>query len=227
MGIGCSSMEEAADQMVRPLYDTTRDRATGERTCALVRLFKTHPFETLQSDLQAFATKILGRPPESPAMKCLTLLATAGDRPEWNSRRDSAGHQAIPLASEKLVGQAPMISNLILQFGLEIRSVVQPNHGLFLDLEQKSFNVFHVAEARGSPYLPAQEEFVIPCGIRSVLGFGGILPAGDLFAIILFSKVFIPRETAGMFKTLALSAKLAILPFVSGPIFAGPRQSVE
>ena len=32
--------------------------------------------------------------PESLAT-ALVLLATAGDRPEWNARRASAGHQAI------------------------------------------------------------------------------------------------------------------------------------
>jgi len=56
----------------------------------------------------------------------------------------------------------------------------------------------------------------VPFGIRSVIGFGGMLPSGNLFAVILFTKVPIPRETADLFRPLALSVKLAILPFDSG-----------
>ena len=68
-------------------------------------------------------------------------------------------------------------------------------------------------EAKGSPFVPAQEEFVIPFGIESVLGFGGVLPSKELFTVILFSKQKISRETAELFKSLALSLKLALLPF--------------
>ena len=90
---------------------------------------------------------------------------------------------------------------------------------LMMDAEQRTYNVFYVPEARGSPHIPAQTDFVVPVGIRSVLGFGGLLPPGDLFAVILFSKVPIPRQTSELFKPLALSAKVAVLPFATGPIF--------
>ena len=81
------------------------------------------------------------------------------------------------------------------------------------ELAGKRHGVFHVEHAVGSPYIPAQQEFVIPFGIHSVLGFGGMLPSGNLFVVILFSKVHIPRETADMFKPLSLSVKLTVLPF--------------
>ena len=38
-------------------------------------------------------------------------------------------------------------------------------------------------------------------------------------ALIIFSKVHIPKTTADMFETLALSVKMAVLPFVYGPVF--------
>jgi hypothetical protein len=50
-------------------------------------------------------------------------------------------------------------------------------------------------------------------GIRSVLGFGGSLPTGDLFAIILFSKVAIPEASADRFKTVALDVKSGFFKF--------------
>jgi PAS domain S-box-containing protein len=46
------------------------------------------------------------------------------------------------------------------------------------------------------------------------------LPGGELFTIIMFSRVTIPRETADMFRTIALGVKLALIPFVCGPVFA-------
>ncbi len=219
LGAGAASLEQVAGRIVRHLYENLVDSQSGKRSCAMIRFYTTHPFGELDDELRKFAHSMLGEHSESPAMKCLVLLATAGDRPEWNQRANSAGHKAIPLPSEKIVAQFPMISQLLSQFGLEIGSVLKPDPAIIMDYEQKTFNVFHVSEAVGSPYIPAQTEFVIPLGIRSVLGFGGMLPSGELFASIMFSKVHISSETAHMFETLALSAKLAVLPFAGGRIF--------
>jgi hypothetical protein len=221
LGKGATSMEQVAERIVRYLYDNLIEQKTGAKACALVRLFKTHPYGELDQELAAFARGLLGSQAQVPtATKCLILLATVGDKPEWNTRVASVGHQAIPLPSEQVVAQIPMISHLIRQFGLDVRTVLEPEAKLILEMDQKSFNVFHVAEARGSPYIPAQDGFVLPCGIRSVLGFGGMLPSGDLFATILFTKIPVARETGDLFKTLALGAKMALLPFVRGPVFA-------
>jgi len=77
-----------------------------------------------------------------------------------------------------------------------------------------------VPEAVGSPYIPAQKEFVIAHGVRSVVGFGGVLSTGDLFAVIMFAKVSIPRETADAVKALALSVKEAAQHLATKPLFA-------
>jgi two-component system, NtrC family, sensor kinase len=106
------SMEEVAERIVRYLYDHLVDGRTGERACALVRFWKTHPYGGLDEDLRRFAREMLGRPPESPALKCLILLATAGDRPEWNRRERSRKHKAIPLSNEETIQQAPLIVQL-------------------------------------------------------------------------------------------------------------------
>jgi hypothetical protein len=113
-----------------------------------------------------------------------------------------------------------MIAQLINQLGLRVDWLVETNTGVLLDQDQHSFNVFHVPDAPGSPHIPAQSEFVEPYGIRSVLGFGGVIPTGELFAVILFSKDPIPRETADMFRTLALNVKVALLPCVGQRVFA-------
>jgi hypothetical protein len=213
LGDGAESLEDVATRITHYLYEHLRDTHTGERGCALVRFYKTHPFSGLSAGLQGFALQILRGHPVSVDMKCLTLMATVGEQPEWNARHTSVGHQAIPLPSPEIVAQVPMIANLIQQFGLEIHTVLQPDPQLLMELEQKSYNVFHVPQAVGSAYIPVQQAFVIPFGIQSVLGFGGMLPSGNLFVVILFSKAHIPRETADLFKPLSLSVKLAVLPF--------------
>jgi len=217
-GFGCASMEEAASRVVRYLYEGLRNPGLEEPACALVRMFVTVPFDALETSQQAFASNILGGPPASPSMKCLTLLATAGDLPDWNSRSTSRGHQALPLPSAEAVSRSPMIAQLIRQLGIEISALLSDT-GLVIDAAQHTFNVFYVGDAKGSGFIPAQQEFVIPHGIRSVLGFGGLLPSGELFATILFSKTHIPREVADLFKTLALNVKVALLPFAATKIF--------
>jgi len=218
LGQGSASMEGTAGKIVRHFYDGLVD-AEGERASALVRFYKTHPFRDLDGELQGFALDLLGGTPPSPELKCLVLLATAGDKTEWNSRKSSQGHKAIPLPNEEAVHQAPMVRSLINQLGIPLGMVIRPEPGFLLDMEQRTYNVFLVQEALGSAYIPAQREFVIPCGIRSVLGFGGLLPSGEMFAVIMFFKVPITRQTADLFKALSLSVKMALLPF-DGAVFS-------
>ena len=185
-----------------------------------MRLYKTHPYGGLGPELRGFAQGILGHAPESDDMKCLTLLATAGEREEWNDRGKSVGHKAIPLPSKGFVSNIPMISRLVSQFGLDVNAVIRPDPNLIVDLEQREYNAFHVPEAVGSPYIPARNEFVLPHGVLSVLGLGGILSTGDLFAVIMFAKVHVPRESSDVAKSLTLSVKEAIQPFAEGQVFA-------
>lgn len=212
IGAGASSMEEVAGRIVRRLYESLSD-GKGGRASVLVRLYKTHPYGKLDGDLQGFAREMLGGDPPSPDMKCLVLLATAGAEPAWNSRKSSRGHRAIPLPSEEAVSQAPMVLNLITQLGLSVNMVIRPEPALLLDMEQRTYNVFHVPEALGSPFIPAQQQFVVPYGVRSVLGFGGLLPSGEMFAVIMFFKVPVSAESANLFKALSLNVKMAVLPF--------------
>lgn len=219
-GANASSMEEAADAIVRALRAGLLVAGGGGPACALVRLFVTLPYERLQPSLQEAAKRALGGREPEPAMKCLTLLASAGELEAWNSRHRSVAHQALPLASEESVARSPMIAQLIRQLGVEVGALISADPSLMTDVGQHTFNVFHVAEAKGSPYIPAQEEFVIPFGVRSVLGFGGLLPPGELFATILFSREPISREVAELFRTLALNVKVALLPFTGDRVLA-------
>jgi len=212
------TMESAARRVCRVLYDELV-APDSSKACVLVRCYKTHVYAKLDPELQAFARNVLQGETAAPSMRCLTLLGTVGAEAAWTSRRASVGHQAIPLPSAEMIEKAPMIAQLIRQFGLRLADVAQPTTDLVRDLAGKTYGVFHVAEAPGSPYIPAQTDFVARYGVRSVVGFGGSLPSGDLFAVILFARVPISSEAADRFRNLALDVKSGFFPYREGKIF--------
>jgi hypothetical protein len=228
LAAGAATMEESAQRICRYLYAefgnvsaaAGADTAYGGGDCALVRLYKTHPYARLDAPLRRFADKALGEIPRPPALRCLTLLATAGDEAEWNSRETSRGHRAIPLPSPKIVERAPMVAQLIRQFGLDLADIISPSTDFVREMTGRSYGVFHVEDAAGSPFIPAQVEFVERYGIRSVVGFGGALRSSDIFAVILFSRVHITPEVAERFRTIALDVKSALFKFEEDQVFS-------
>jgi hypothetical protein len=217
---GGRSMEQTAQRAARFFRDGFRDEAAadGDRQCVLARVYRTMRYDRLDPELRAFADRLMHTATPAPAMRCLCLLASAGDRAEWNDRRESRGHQAIPLPSPEMVEQAPMIAGLARQFGLELSSLVSPSQEL-ADLGGKTYGVFHVEEALGSSLIPAQNEFVVPFAVRSVVGFGGGLRSGDIFAVILFTRVPVTRDAADRFRSLALDVKTAFFDFDETSVF--------
>ncbi|MFN2635419.1 MAG: hypothetical protein ABR585_00110 [Gemmatimonadaceae bacterium] len=220
-----STLEEAAQHVCHFFYDEMRE-PNGDRASALVRCYKTHPYGALEPDLQQFARRTLGEEKPRSTMKCLTLMATSGQNVAWNSRFLSQGHRTIPLPSPEIVQKAPMISQLIKELGLELSNVLQPSPDVVKELAGKQHGVFHVEHALDSPYIPAQQEFVVRYGISSVLGIGGMLPIGDLFAVILFTTVHVPVSTADRFRSLALDVKAGFSRFRENNVFDARQPSV-
>ena len=211
-GEGQAGFTAAGEAIVSFLHERLVDEA-GQRASVLTRLFKTHPYHGLGPELKSLARSGLqGREPAA-RMNCLVLVATKGSEPAWNDRRLSHEHRVIPLRDADFIRRAPMISRLMGQLGLTPEEIVAPDPALMRERERKQFNVFFVPEAGGSPYVPAQEGFVAPHQVRSVLGFGGSLPSGNVFAVILFLRAAISPETADLFKPLALSVKAALLDY--------------
>ncbi|MFD0633494.1 hypothetical protein ACFQ9X_19940 [Catenulispora yoronensis] len=168
----------------------------------------------------------------------LTLLATSGDHPHWADRRNSRDHQAIPLSASDVVRRAPLALALLdrllgLQPPPEPAAPPAPRSpgphgsngaggagggasggaggeqspGLSARLRDR-FDVFHVPEALGSPYVPTPE-FVRDYQIRSAIALGAVLDSGgpehpdlpgvrntSLYTALLYSRVRIPAETA-------------------------------
>lgn len=212
---GAATVSEAAQAIVAYLYEECGHPGAA-RSCALVRFYKTYCLADLEPRLQVFAKEQLRGIDASSRMKCLTLVATIGQEPRWCDPRQSVGHQAIPLPSTQIVEGAPMIAQLIREMGLDISDVLAPREELIHESAGRSYNVFHVERALGSPYIPAQEDFVKRYGIRSVLGFGGLVGEGDFFAVIMFARGPIPAASAARFRNIALDVKAVIHPLVVG-----------
>lgn len=224
-GFNADSMEDVAKTATRFLYENMLDKRAGTRACALVRIFKTHSFDALGKDLKSRIETSQDRHiTYFPGMRCMVLLATAGDLPEWNDRIQSKNHQAIPLPSPEIVGKMPMISQLLKQLNFNLTTITKPSSSLFLDPEESNFGVFFIPEAQDSPHIPDQETFVRKHKVQSVFGFGAMLPSNNMFAAVLFSKVPISRESANFFKTFALSLKVALVPFDGLNLFNESRE---
>ncbi|MGB3514488.1 MAG: ATP-binding protein [Microcoleaceae cyanobacterium] len=219
LGKDTDSMEAVSQKIIQYLYHNIVSKQTREKSCVLIRLFQTIPYQNLTSELQGSASKLLVDRPAKPNLKCLTLLASAGEKLEWNSRYKSSGHKAIPLANKEAIAKIPMISQLIQQLGLDPGDMLEPDPNFLIDLEQRIYNVFYVPDALGSSYIPAQTSFVIPFNIKSVVGLGGLLPSGNMFVVLMFLKVTISKFTIDLLKPLALNIKIAISPFDQGKIF--------
>ena len=233
---GASSMEEASYRMVRVLYENILDPATGETTTALVRFYKTHPYDQLDAELQQFARDFLGSEPPADGLHCLTLLGTAGDIPEANDRAYSKIHQALPLAGAELVSGIPMLGPLVNRLGIDLDAVMRPDPLL---AGKTTLNAFYAPETVGSPEMAVQNvsvprrhaeifedmakyagEFAAQYDLKSFLGFGDLLSSGELFFILVFTKVTVPRSVAETLKGMAGYVKDAVEPFVGNKVFA-------
>ena len=210
------SMEESAQKTVGLLWDELQAEDGGP-ALALVRLYKTHPYGELPEELRTFARGVMEEDPV-PETRCLTLLATRGLEPGWNDRRESAGHKAIPLPSVEFIRRLPMIAGLIDQIGVDLADVVRPDRERIGQLARKNYDVFHVPDAVGSEFVPAQD-FVETHGVVSALGLGGVLFSGDFYAVVMFSTVPISADVADRLRILSLATRVSLMPF-STRVFA-------
>ena len=200
------SMTEAAQAIVTSLHE----RWSG--SVVLARLYVTVRHRNLPRALQEIANQAHGAPLD-PTVPCLTLVGTAGAEPAWCDPARSQGHRAIPLGAAQVVRERiPMVGGLLDQLDVDIDSVVDLTAERALVLHHREYGVFHVPDARGSSLIPAQD-FVDRYDVRSVVGCGGGLPSGEVFALVAFARQAIDEKTTGLFRTLAYGIKAALVPF--------------
>ncbi|MEY9933073.1 serine phosphatase RsbU (regulator of sigma subunit) [Catenulispora sp. GP43] len=243
---GATSMEEGSAAIVEWLRHAFTDPATGRPAFALARMFHTVTWDRLTPDLRSYVgTRDPAAAANDDGLPYLTLLATSGDHPHWSDRRNSRDHQAIPLSASDVVRRAPLALALLDRLlGLQPAPDPVPARphgaevpGLSARLRDR-FDVFHVPEALGSPYVPTPE-FVRDYQIRSAIALGAVLDSGgpdhpdlpgvrntSLYTALLYSRVRIPAETATHFRTLAAAIRLALTPLLTVPLFAPSAPAV-
>ena len=215
-GIGdrAQSVEDASQQIVDFLHDNLAlapDQQTT-RASVLTRLFITRLYSELNEDQKNSVRFLLQADFPREDFNCLTLIASRGDEPQWNSPKNSENHKAIPLLNAEQVNKLPMVASLLKQLGVEVHDFIKTRKEIMLDPDRRqNYGIFLVPQALGSPAIPDQEHFVKPYGIQSVFGFGGRLMPGYLFSVILFTRCQITREKAELFRTLALNARVSLL----------------
>ena len=206
--MGATSMEQVAVTVVRLISEATVSE-TDEASCVLVRCFVTIGRSRLPGHL---ARVVEPYEDDDHDDQFLVLLATEGIEAEWCDRRRSQHHQVIPLAGNATSVTFPMVIRMFRQFGCPVPSLA--SHGAaFVEPAEHAFGVFHVEDASGGSAIPNQD-FVAKYRVASVVGVGGRLPAGEVFAVLIFSRDPIDRQVAELLQPLAMSIKLAFLPVV-------------
>lgn len=214
-----NSLEDAASVVTAELRASLWDGQADRSAVVLARFYRTVDFGELEPGLREFALAAAGRQELLQSTKCLTLMGTAGEAPEWNARKDSRRHRAIPLTSTEVVERLPMVARLIRDLGMTVEGAVQGRWDP-QDVERVGQGrVFYVQDAVGSEAVP-DRDFVRDFGIRSVVGFGGPLKSGDFWAIILFTRVAVDPSVAPLFRFLATDVKIGLLPVLTKRLFA-------
>ncbi|HEY0485804.1 MAG TPA: GAF domain-containing SpoIIE family protein phosphatase [Mycobacteriales bacterium] len=218
---GAAVMEDAATRIVRYLrrvFCTTE----GRPAFVLAQLYNTAPWEDLPADLAAAVHPVGSPGPEPAGTRSLVLLASDGAPPEWRDRRRAPAHHPVLLAGAETVRDTPRVAALVRELGIDAGTFVHGPGADAADQTGSAFGVFHLEDARYTGLVP-DGGFVARHGIGSVVGFGGILPTGNVFSVVLYSRVPIGTAAAEMLRTIGVSVKLALLPYVTEPMFTGGR----
>lgn len=218
------SLQEVAQVFANALYERF------EESVVLVRVFATAEVRQLHPRERAFVDDFCAQNSVShqldDATDVLSLLGSRGVEDEWNDRRGSKGHLAVPLISEQFIGEIPMLAGLLTEIGF--RPAWGHARSNFVVTSLANVNgIFYVDDAktgrdeRGRSVIPAAE-FVERYGVRTVFGFGGSYLSGHTFiSTIVFCRDHVRRSDATKFVPMIGSLKALTTRLVRrGAIFA-------
>lgn len=186
--------EEIAQQVSERLFREFID-AQGNPTVALVRVFRLTDVADLSPAVQNKLDKSESR--------VMALTGTYGIEEDWCRRTESQSHQAIPLSAIAVPQQIPMFQEVLTQLGIDLEQFYATQE---LVASQKGYKgTFHIAHVPGSTVIPAQDQFVQPYGIQSLVGFGGFIgqeQKRSLFLLYVFALVPISSQAAENFNSM-------------------------
>lgn len=196
------SLEEAGQALAAALYTQFAESAI------LARVFVTVPFAALPPPTQAFVQAMPGAAAAlTGPTPVLSLIGTQGQEAEWNDRRKSKRHGAIPLISAEFVNGIPMIARLLRELGVPLDWIDSHDARLLVTTIGRRVGLFFVEDARramddlGRKVIPAVD-FVFPYGVKSVFGIGGAYSGGEMLVVVCFCRDRIARATAELFLAL-------------------------
>jgi hypothetical protein len=200
-----ASLEAAAQRCSEMIYDEFRE------SVVLTRFYATIPFGRLPAESRSFAASLAAargaREPLADKTMVLSLLGTRGDRREWNARRASRGHLAIPLLSAGFIDEIPMVSRLLKDLGVPIDWASAG--GVPTDTFGRLGGFFYVEDAatavdhKGRKIISAQD-FVKTHDVKTVFGTAGTYVLSKwLVTIIVFCRERVERDRAKDFMPFA------------------------
>jgi hypothetical protein len=168
---------EAAAQALVQEWRSTFVTAVQQPAFALVRIYRLTSYSELAPELVPLV--------DPTRERWMALMGTVGQEAAWNDRHQSAGHKFLNLGAD----ESPMVSAAAYQLGLDF-GVERPGGTIDLPVPEASLmtRYFHIREALGSPYIPAQEPFVKPYGIQSVFGLGSGFVSGSAYVLLAFAQ---------------------------------------
>jgi hypothetical protein len=220
------SLQECCQSVMEDFAETFAE------SLALARTYATVPFNLLPEVDRLFVERIVQSQSANDLLndntRVLSLMGTAGVRPEWRQRYQSRGHLGIPLLSEDFVSEIPMLASLIQQLGSS-RSWFQKHTGPSTHVN--NFGVFtetffvpdavQSVDSAGRLMIPAQD-FVQEYGVRSVFGVGGeFLIEGIVVVSIFFSTERLASTPKWLLRLPLLLATVTRSLVSEGRLYAG------
>jgi hypothetical protein len=197
-----TSLEEAAQALATTLYTQFAESAV------LVRVYVTVPLVALSPGTRAFVETLPGAPAAlTETTPVLSLVGTQGQKDDWNDRRKSRQHAAIPLISAEFVDGIPMIARLLRELGVPLDWIDSHDTRLLVATIGSTAGLFYVDDAvramddRGRKVIPAVD-FVFAYHVKSVFGMGGAYCDGQMLVVVVFCRDPVARVTAELFLPL-------------------------
>jgi hypothetical protein len=207
---GLHSFEQASQRVCESIFKgfSTEDGG-GDPIFALVRVYRLTRTAELPSELAALTDPSRDR--------YLALMGTYGQEPAWCDRHQSVGHKLLNLGAD----QSPMVSAAFHQLGLEV-GIEMPSVGMQLPLYEGvnlTRDVF-LPDVEGSPFVPAQDGFVKPYGIRAVCGMGTVFVSGSAYLLLAFARVPFDRNMMDHFSRLSPFVGTLLANYDDGQLWA-------
>src|SRR5215468_7420948 len=195
-------LEDAAQALATALY------AQFAESAILARVYVTVPFAALPPPTRAFVQAMPGAAAAlTGTTPVLSLVGTQGQKADWNDRRKSKQHGAIPLISAEFVDGIPMIARLLRELGVPLDWIDSHDTRRLVTTIGSTVGLFYVEDAlravddRGRKVIPAVD-FVFAYDVKSVFGTGGVYSGGQMLVVVIFCRDPVARSTAQMFLPL-------------------------